>query len=235
MTITCANSGSTTRGVLFAEWTVTGGTVAFDKQGSHGQTASTTQTTPATGTLSSAAEIIIGYFATGVAAQTFAISGSGAIEYTSANTTVDSCVTDLYVSATTSVTQAITSNSSTSVNGIVTFAFTQSVVATPTFSPVAGTYTGTQTVTVSDTNSGLAGFAMYYTTDGSTPTTGSTLYTGAISVSTSQTLKVLAVATGYANSAIASAAYIINSAGGGSGKGLSLAMDASLRLSGVRH
>ena len=90
------------------------------------------------------------------------------------------------------------------------FAFTPTAVATPTFSPVAGTYTGTQTVTVSDTNSGLAGFAMYYTTDGSTPTTGSTLYSGPISVSTSQTLKVLAVATGYANSNVASAAYIIH-------------------------
>ena len=106
------------------------------------------------------------------------------------------------------------------------FAFEQSVVATSTFSPVAGTYSGTQSVTLINANSGLAGFAQYYTTDGSTPTTGSTLYTGAISVSTSQTIKVLAVATGWANSAIASAAYVINSAGGGAGSGL-------LRLLGV--
>ena len=90
-------------------------------------------------------------------------------------------------------------------------------VATSTFSPVAGTYSSTQSVTVSNTNSGLAGFAQYYTTDGSNPTTGSTLYSGPISVSTSQTLKVLAVATNYNNSNIASAAYVINSAGGGQG------------------
>jgi hypothetical protein len=53
---------------------------------------------------------------------------------------------------------------------------------------------------------------MYYTTDGSTPTTGSTLYTTPISVSTTQTIKVLAVATSYVNSAIASAAYTISAA-----------------------
>lgn len=89
-------------------------------------------------------------------------------------------------------------------------AFFQAQVATSTFSPVAGTYTSIQTVTISNVNSGLTGFAMYYTTDGSTPTTGSTLYSGPITVSTSQTIKVLAVATNYGNSNIASAAYIIN-------------------------
>jgi hypothetical protein len=96
----------------------------------------------------------------------------------------------------------------------VNFTATQLQVATPTFSPVAGTYSSAQSVTVSSTDSGLSGFAMYYTTDGSTPTTGSTLYTGAITVSASETIKVLAVATGYINSAVASGTYTIGGSGG---------------------
>jgi len=89
------------------------------------------------------------------------------------------------------------------------FSVAQPVVATTTFSPAAGSYSSPQTVTFNNTNSGASGFAMYYTTDGSTPTTGSTLYSGPITVSTTETVKVLAIATNYNNSAIASASYTI--------------------------
>ena len=92
-------------------------------------------------------------------------------------------------------------------------------VATPTFSPGAGTYTATQTVTISDTTSGAS---IYYTTNGSTPTTASTVYSGAITVSETETLKALATHTGDTNSAVGSAVYTIQvatptfSPGGGS-------------------
>ena len=79
--------------------------------------------------------------------------------------------------------------------------------ATPTFSPSAGTYTAVQTVSISDTTSGAS---VYYTTDGSTPTTASTKYTGTITVGVTETLKAIAAATGYSNSAVGSAAYTIN-------------------------
>src|SRR5208282_987829 len=82
----------------------------------------------------------------------------------------------------------------------INFTGTHLQVATPTYSPVGGTFGSPTTVTVSDTNSGLSGFAMYYTLDGTIPTTSSTLYTGPITISSTQTLKVLAVATGYINS-----------------------------------
>lgn len=84
---------------------------------------------------------------------------------------------------------------------------TQATQPTPTFSPVAGTYSGTQNVTITSASAD----AIYYTTDGSTPTTGSTLYTGPVAVSTSETLKALAVRPGFNNSAIGSAAYVITS------------------------
>ena len=79
-------------------------------------------------------------------------------------------------------------------------------VATPTFSPAAGTYTGTQSVTISCSESGAA---IRYTTDGTKPTPTSTLYSGPVSVSTSQTLKARAYKTGFRSSLVGTAEYVI--------------------------
>jgi N-acetylneuraminic acid mutarotase len=84
--------------------------------------------------------------------------------------------------------------------------------ATPAFSVPAGTYTSPQTLTMSDAT---AGAMIYYTTDGSTPSVTSTLYAGPISVAASETISAIAVAAGYANSAIASAQYTVTAAGSG--------------------
>jgi sugar lactone lactonase YvrE len=77
----------------------------------------------------------------------------------------------------------------------------------PTFSLATGTYVGAQTVTISDS---IQGATIYYTTDGSTPTTASNLYSGSITVSASETLQAIAVSVGYTESAVTSAAYTIN-------------------------
>ncbi len=80
-------------------------------------------------------------------------------------------------------------------------------VATPTFSPAAGTYTAVQSVTISCETSGAS---IYYTTNGDVPTSASTLYTSAISVGESMTIKAIAVKDGMDDSNVASAAYTIN-------------------------
>ena len=80
------------------------------------------------------------------------------------------------------------------------------VVATPTFSPGGGTYTGSVTVSISDATSGAT---IYYTTDGSTPTTSSAVYTGALTFTQTTTLNAMAAASGMTNSAVASATYTV--------------------------
>ena len=79
--------------------------------------------------------------------------------------------------------------------------------ATPVFSIPSGTYPGSQTVTLSDTTTGAT---IYYTTDGTTPTTTSIRYTGSLVVFSTETIRAIAVATGYSSSAVASATYTIN-------------------------
>jgi N-acetylneuraminic acid mutarotase len=79
--------------------------------------------------------------------------------------------------------------------------------ATPTFSPAGGTYASSQSVTLADSTSGAT---IYYTTNGTTPTTGSTQYTGAITVSSTEMIQAIAVASGLSNSTMASATYTIS-------------------------
>lgn len=81
------------------------------------------------------------------------------------------------------------------------------VVAAPTFSVSAGTYAYDLSVELKSTDEGTK---IYYTTDGSTPTTKSTLYTEAISISSNTTLKAIAVDAEGNQSAVASAVYVID-------------------------
>jgi carbohydrate binding protein with CBM56 domain/chitobiase/beta-hexosaminidase-like protein len=82
-------------------------------------------------------------------------------------------------------------------------------VATPTFSPAAGSYPTAQSVTLA---TATAGASIRYTLDGSTPTASSTLYTGPINVASSTTVSAIGVATGVSSSAVASASYAIGAA-----------------------
>jgi hypothetical protein len=78
--------------------------------------------------------------------------------------------------------------------------------AAPLFNPAAGTYAAAQSVTLSGAASGAA---IYYTTNGTIPTTASTKYTGPIQVAATLNLQAIAVASGSSSSPVASAKYTI--------------------------
>jgi hypothetical protein len=82
--------------------------------------------------------------------------------------------------------------------------FSLPATAIPAFSPAAGTYSVAQSVTISDTTPGAV---IYYTTDGTTPSTNSSVFSNPIVVSQSETLEAIATATGYSRSAVATAVY----------------------------
>lgn len=80
-------------------------------------------------------------------------------------------------------------------------------VETPVASIKGGSYIGAQSVTLS---SGTSGTTIYYTLDGTIPTSQSAKYTAAISITTgTKTLKAIAIKTGVMPSAIMSETYVI--------------------------
>jgi len=110
------------------------------------------------------------------------------------------------VSSTTTIKAIAAGNGSG--NSAIGSLFLAIVAPTPTFSPSYGTYTTPQSVTMT----GATGVPIYYTTDGSTPTTASSLYTGPITVSRTTTIKAIAIGNGYGSSAIGSASITIAAA-----------------------
>ena len=170
------------------------------------RTVATPTFSPVAGTYASAQSVTIGD------------STSGATIYYTTNGTTPTTSSTKYIGAiTVSATEtiqaiAVATGYTNSAVTSATYTIQIPTVATPTFSPAAGTYTSAQSVTISDSNSGAT---IYYTTNGTAPTTASTQYTGAIAVSATETIEAIAVATGYANSAVASAVYTINVAAPG--------------------
>jgi len=88
------------------------------------------------------------------------------------------------------------------------------ITVTPAISPAACTYAIAPQITISDSTPGSV---IFYTLDGSVPTTTSSLYMSPFNLpgtlSTSQTVRAIAVAANFAGSASVSAKYIIPAAG----------------------
>jgi glucosylceramidase len=168
------------------------------------QQAATPTFSPAGGTFTSAQTV------------TLSDSTTGASIYYTTNGSTPTQSSTLYsapitVSATTTIEAIAVDAPSYTVSNVATATYTVNlpVAATPTFSPAPGTYTAAQSVTLSDTTTGAS---IYYTTNGSTPTTASTLYSSStpIAVSSTTTINAIAVASGFANSAVATGTYTIN-------------------------
>ncbi|MBN2078525.1 MAG: chitobiase/beta-hexosaminidase C-terminal domain-containing protein [Spirochaetes bacterium] len=89
-----------------------------------------------------------------------------------------------------------------------TYSIVYGQAAAPSFDPVAGTYTGTQNVTISSTTSGAT---IMYTTDGVTEPsfTVGTEYNGAVEISENTTLKAMAHKDGMVDSTVTTGAFNI--------------------------
>lgn len=162
--------------------------------------------TTATPVLSPSSESFAGTISVSITDST----GGSTIYYTTDGSTPTTFSTvyssAISVSSTTTV-QAIAAASGDVNSSVATGTYTlMAIVATPTFSPGSESFTGSVSVSISDTTPSST---IYYTTDGSTPTTSSTVYTTAISVTATKTIKAIAAASGDTNSSVASSIYTL--------------------------
>jgi hypothetical protein len=100
---------------------------------------------------------------------------------------------------------------STSVIASASYVIGLPTAVAPVFSPTAGSYPGPITVTITSTTSGAT---IYYTTDGSTPTSSSLPYSTGIILSGSTNFKAITIASGYTNSSVTSADYTLPATAG---------------------
>ena len=87
---------------------------------------------------------------------------------------------------------------------VLTVAYSILKVATPTFGTATSSFPISQEVSI---NCEIEGATIYYTTDGTNPTTSSTEYSGAFTVTSTTTVKAIAVKANCTNSDVASVTY----------------------------
>jgi poly(beta-D-mannuronate) lyase len=148
---------------------------------------------------------------------TISTTTSGAsIRYTTDGSTPSSTVGTLYSSAVNlsanTTLKAIAFKFGLTDSSVATASYTIQV-ATPSFSPAAGTYATAQSVTIS---SGTSGSTIRFTTNSTTPSeTVGTVYSSPVSIAANTTLKAIAYKTNLADSAVTTGSYTITGGGGG--------------------
>lgn len=145
---------------------------------------------------------------------TITCATAGAAIYYTTDGSAPSTASRLYTSS-----QPILVASTTTINAVaVATGMVSSAVATekisilpqlalPTFSLASGTYKTILSVAIAPP---VSGATIHYTMDGSVPTTASPKYVSALSVGATTSIRAIAVMTGYANSATATATYTID-------------------------
>ena len=151
---------------------------------------------------------MVTFTATGTNASQFSAATTGTCAATSTGGASFATTLTFTPAAVGTVTATLTSIDTNTGTGSATVSGNGSgTVATPVLSLAGGTYTGTQSLTITDST---VGASIYYTTDGTTPSTSSTLYSGAISVAASETVNAIAAYSGDTSSSVVTATYIIN-------------------------
>ena len=146
-----------------------------------------------------------------VAGEEYSFDGTN---YSAANTKKD-CVANTSYTGYARVKETATHKASTATNSTQTSP--KLTVATPTFTPNGvSSFSGTQSVTIScDT----ADAKIYYTTDGTDPTASGIEYKTALTLTSTTTLKAIAVKADMNDSAIATATFTKASGGSGGSSG----------------
>jgi endoglucanase len=153
-----------------------------------------------------------GIFSTAQNVSLSTVTAGATIRYTTDGSTPTETVGTIYSSAinvaTTATIKVIAYKSGSTASAVTSSTYTiVPVVANVTFSPAGGIFSTAQNVSLSTVT---AGATIRYTTDGSTPTeTVGTIYTGAINVATTATIKAIAYKSGSTASAVTSETYTI--------------------------
>ncbi len=156
---------------------------------------------PAAGTYTSAQAVTI-----------ISATSGATIRYTTDGSTPTETNGTIYTNAPVSISvtttlQAIAFEGGFTDSPVTSGIYTITKVAAPTFSPAVGAYTNAQTVTITSVTIGAT---IRYTTDGSTPTkTHGTVYSKAVSITATTTLKAIAYKSGFTDSAVTGSTYTL--------------------------